>query len=54
MIAVIFDVVPHPHTKQTYLDIAASLRPRPNHIEGFLSISANRTLPADWRPDGRM
>jgi heme-degrading monooxygenase HmoA len=44
MIAVIFEVVPHPHTKQTYQDIAASLRPRLDHIEGFLSIERFQSL----------
>jgi heme-degrading monooxygenase HmoA len=44
MIAVIFEVMPHPHTKQTYLDIAASLRPRLDHIDGFLSIERFQSL----------
>jgi heme-degrading monooxygenase HmoA len=44
MIAVIFEVLPHPHTKQTYLDIAASLRPRLDHIDGFLSIERFQSL----------
>ena len=38
MIAVIFEVIPHTDTKHTYLDIAASLRPRLDHIDGFISI----------------
>jgi heme-degrading monooxygenase HmoA len=38
MIAVIFEVLPHPHTKQTYLGLAASLRPRLDRIDGFISI----------------
>jgi heme-degrading monooxygenase HmoA len=44
MIAVIFEVTPHPHTKQTYLDIAAALRPRLEHIDGFLSIERFQSL----------
>jgi heme-degrading monooxygenase HmoA len=44
MIAVIFEVLPHPHTTQTYLDMAASLRPRLDHIDGFLSIERFQSL----------
>jgi heme-degrading monooxygenase HmoA len=44
MIAVIFEVLPHPHTKQAYLDIAASLRSRLDHIDGFLSIERFQSL----------
>jgi heme-degrading monooxygenase HmoA len=44
MIAVIFEVLPYPHTKQTYLDMAASLRPRLDHIDGFLSIERFQSL----------
>jgi heme-degrading monooxygenase HmoA len=38
MIAVIFEVVPNQGKKEEYLDIAASLRPELDHIEGFISI----------------
>ena len=38
MIAVIFEVWPANGHKQTYLDIAASLRPELKKIDGFLSI----------------
>jgi heme-degrading monooxygenase HmoA len=44
MIAVIFEVLPHPHTKQTYLDMAASLRPRLDRIDGFSSIERFQSL----------
>jgi heme-degrading monooxygenase HmoA len=44
MIAVIFEVLPHPHTKQAYLDIAASLRPHLDHVDGFLSIERFQSL----------
>jgi heme-degrading monooxygenase HmoA len=44
MIAVIFEVIPHTDTKQTYLDIAASLRPRLEHIDGFISIERFQSL----------
>jgi heme-degrading monooxygenase HmoA len=44
MIAVIFEVIPHTDTKQTYLDIAASLRPRLDHIDGFISIERFQSL----------
>ncbi|KUJ63817.1 antibiotic biosynthesis monooxygenase [Flavobacteriaceae bacterium CRH] len=38
MIAVIFEVIPNEGKKEEYLDIAASLRPELNNIEGFISI----------------
>ncbi|MBF4492808.1 antibiotic biosynthesis monooxygenase [Flavobacterium sp. JLP] len=38
MIAVIFEVIPNQGKKEEYLDIAASLRPELDHIEGFISI----------------
>jgi heme-degrading monooxygenase HmoA len=38
MIAVIFEVVPTEGKKQEYLDIATSLRPMLETIEGFISI----------------
>jgi heme-degrading monooxygenase HmoA len=44
MIAVIFEVIPHTDTKQNYLDIAASLRPRLDHIDGFISIERFQSL----------
>jgi heme-degrading monooxygenase HmoA len=44
MIAVIFEVLPHPHTKQTYLGLAASLRPHLDRIDGFISIERFQSL----------
>lgn len=44
MIAVIFEVEPHPEHKQQYLDIAASLRPQLEQIEGFISIERFQSL----------
>ncbi len=38
MIAVIFEVWPAPGERDTYLDIAASLRPQLEEIDGFVSI----------------
>lgn len=38
MIAVIFEVIPNEGKKEEYLDIAASLRPELDTIEGFISI----------------
>jgi len=38
MIAVIFEVIPNPGKKEEYLNIAASLRPELDDIEGFISI----------------
>lgn len=44
MIAVIFEVWPHPEAKQTYLDLAASLGARLGEIEGFVSIERFQSL----------
>jgi heme-degrading monooxygenase HmoA len=44
MIAVIFEVWPADGRKQTYLDIAASLRPELEKIDGFLSIERFQSL----------
>jgi heme-degrading monooxygenase HmoA len=38
MIAVIFEVIPNEGRKEEYLNIAASLRPELDHIDGFISI----------------
>lgn len=44
MIAVIFEVNIHPDHKQTYLDIAAGLRPLLVEIDGFVSIERFASL----------
>jgi heme-degrading monooxygenase HmoA len=44
MIAVIFEVEPHPEHKQSYLDLAASLRPLLEEIDGFISIERFQSL----------
>jgi heme-degrading monooxygenase HmoA len=44
MIAVIFEVTPHPDRKQEYLDIAAGLRPLLETIDGFISIERFQSL----------
>jgi heme-degrading monooxygenase HmoA len=44
MIAVIFEVELHPAYKQEYLDIAASLKPLLNEIDGFISIERFQSL----------
>lgn len=44
MIAVIFEVTPHPEHAQTYLDLAADLRPLLAQIDGFISIERFRSL----------
>ncbi len=44
MIAVIFEVEPKPEHKQAYLDIAASLRPQLEKIDGFISIERFQSL----------
>ena len=44
MIAVIFEVKPHPDARQRYLDLAAELRPLLDGIDGFLSIERFESL----------
>ena len=44
MIAVIFEVWPHAHARQEYLDIAASLRPLLDQVDGFISIERFQSL----------
>lgn len=44
MIAVIFEVCPHAGHKQTYLEIAAALRPLLDEIDGFIAIERFESL----------
>lgn len=44
MIAVIFEVIPAPGRKRDYLDLAASLRPALEKIDGFVSIERFESL----------
>ena len=44
MIAVIFEVWPLAENKQAYLDIAASLRPLLDQVDGFISIERFQSL----------
>jgi heme-degrading monooxygenase HmoA len=44
MIAVIFEVWPHPEARQAYLDIAAALRPLLEQVDGFISIERFQSL----------
>lgn len=44
MIAVLFEVRLAPGQQTTYLDMAAALRPRLEHIEGFISIERFQSL----------
>ena len=44
MIAVIFEVWPKPEGKKEYLDIAASLRPLLDTIDGFISVERFESL----------
>ncbi len=44
MIAVIFEVQPHPEHKDEYLDAGASLRPLLDGIDGFISIERFASL----------
>jgi heme-degrading monooxygenase HmoA len=49
MIAVIFEVWPAAGQKQTYLDIAAQLKPELERIDGFLSIERFQSLVDDTK-----
>jgi len=44
MIAVIFEVTPAAGCKEAYLDIAASLRPLLEQVDGFISIERFQSL----------
>lgn len=44
MLAVIFEVEPHPDRTAEYLDIAADLRPHLQDIDGFVSIERFESL----------
>jgi heme-degrading monooxygenase HmoA len=44
MIAVIFEVEPHPQHRQAYLDTAAALRPQLEKMDGFVSIERFESL----------
>lgn len=60
MIAVIFEVLPRDGRRETYLDLAARLRPRLEEIDGFLSIERFESLSEPgkilslsfWRDEG--
>ncbi|WP_298859788.1 antibiotic biosynthesis monooxygenase [uncultured Sulfitobacter sp.] len=44
MIAVIFEVTPHPDRKADYLDMAALMRPLVDEIDGFISVERFQSL----------
>lgn len=44
MIAVIFEVEPHPEKKQDYLDLAAELSPLLRQVDGFISVERFQSL----------
>lgn len=44
MIAVIFEVMPHPERRQEYLDIAAAMRPLVEEVAGFISVERFQSL----------
>ena len=44
MIAVIFEVMPHPDRKSDYLDMAALMRPLVDEIDGFISVERFKSL----------
>lgn len=44
MIAIIFEVIPAEGRKQAYLDIAATMRPLVEQVEGFISVERFQSL----------
>jgi heme-degrading monooxygenase HmoA len=44
VIAVIFEVVPHPNRRQAYLDAAGRLKPLLETIDGFVSVERFESL----------
>ncbi|MGB1325629.1 MAG: antibiotic biosynthesis monooxygenase family protein [Paracoccaceae bacterium] len=44
MIAIIFEVIPAAGRKQDYLDIAASMRPMVEEIDGFISVERFQSM----------
>ncbi|MCZ4271582.1 antibiotic biosynthesis monooxygenase [Maritalea porphyrae] len=44
MIAVIFEVTPHPEHKSAYLDIAAQLKSELEQVDGFISVERFQSL----------
>jgi heme-degrading monooxygenase HmoA len=44
MIAVIFEVWPHPDHRSAYFDLAAALRPQLEKIDGFISVERFESL----------
>jgi heme-degrading monooxygenase HmoA len=44
MIAVIFEVWPHPERRDRYLDIAAAIKPTLEQIDGFISVERFQSL----------
>lgn len=44
MIAIIFEVIPAEGRKQEYLDIAATMRPLVEEVEGFISVERFQSL----------
>ena len=44
MIAVIFEVMPHPDRKDDYLDLAAEMKPLVDQVDGFISVERFQSL----------
>jgi|TARA_B110000879_G_C10891489_1_gene400815 heme-degrading monooxygenase HmoA len=44
MIAVIFEVMPHPDRKSDYLNMSALMRPLVDEIDGFISVERFQSL----------
>jgi len=44
VIAIIFEVVPHPGERSAYLDLAAAMRPQLEAMDGFISVERFESL----------
>lgn len=49
MIAVVFEVWPNPEYKESYLEIAAELRPLLESIEGFISVERFESITTEGK-----
>ncbi|MBO6827564.1 MAG: antibiotic biosynthesis monooxygenase [Sneathiella sp.] len=49
MIGIIFEVTPHPEHRDAYLDMAATLKPELEKIEGFISVERFQSLTTEGK-----
>ena len=49
MLGIIFEVTPHPEHRDAYLDMAATLKPELEKIEGFISVERFQSLTTEGK-----